>query len=98
MSAIQACSCNSDLTPSLGTSICHKHSPKKKEKKRNGKLNLSGNHKDKAYGLVIIKLNSKINSKTSGRIFLWLFGFRLYNKTSYDLTEEFLDLFYNFDI
>ena len=27
-------SCSSDWTPSLGTSICHRHGPKKKKKER----------------------------------------------------------------
>ena len=33
MAVAQAGSCSSDLTPSLGTSICHKCGPKKKKKK-----------------------------------------------------------------
>ena len=32
-----ASSCRSDLTPSLGTSICHKCSPKKTKKKKKKK-------------------------------------------------------------
>ena len=30
----KGCSCSSDVTPSLGTSICHRHSPKKTKKKK----------------------------------------------------------------
>ena len=37
VAVVQASSCSSDLTPSLGTSICHRCSPKKtkKEKRKN---------------------------------------------------------------
>ena len=31
---VQASSCSSDSTPSLGTSVCHGHSPKKQKKKK----------------------------------------------------------------
>ena len=34
MAVVQAGSCSSDLTPSLGTSICHRCGPKKKQKER----------------------------------------------------------------
>ena len=37
MAVVQAGSCNSDLTPSLGTSMCLRCSPKKKRKKRKKK-------------------------------------------------------------
>ena len=39
---VQAGSCSSDLTPSLGTSICHGCCPKKKKKKKK-KVDLSKN-------------------------------------------------------
>ena len=35
VSVLQASSCKSDLTPSLGTSICRRYSPKKKKKEKN---------------------------------------------------------------
>ena len=34
VAVVKASSCSSDLTPSLGTSICHKFSPKKKKRKK----------------------------------------------------------------
>ena len=35
VAVVQASSCGSDLTPSLGISICHTCSPKKKKKRSN---------------------------------------------------------------
>jgi len=32
VTVVQASSCSSDLTPSLGTSICRRYSPKRKKK------------------------------------------------------------------
>ena len=37
VAVVWACSCSSDLTPSLGTSICHTCSPKEKVKNKNKK-------------------------------------------------------------
>ena len=37
MAVIQAGSCSSDLTPSLGTSVCLRCGPKKKKKKKKGR-------------------------------------------------------------
>ena len=34
-----ALSCSSDLTPSLGTSVCHRYDPKKKRKNKNKQEN-----------------------------------------------------------
>ena len=42
IAVIQAGSCSSDLTPSLGTFICHRCGPKKKRKKKNFILILWG--------------------------------------------------------
>jgi len=44
MAVVQASSCSSDLTPSLGTSICHRcsHKKEKKEKKK----------KERSYGSI----------------------------------------------
>ena len=34
MAVAQACSCSSDLTPCLGTCVCHRRGPKKTKKKK----------------------------------------------------------------
>ena len=60
--ALEAGSCSSDLTHSLGTSICHRCSPKRKEKrtklKQRGKITLRPVSREESEHLLDNNLNS----------------------------------------
>ena len=74
MAVVEASSCSSDLTPSLGTPICHEWSPKKPKKKKKRNNDTLGNcivSSNSAYELV----NPILQMRNKGFVYLFIFFF-----------------------